>query len=661
MAKKVAKKRAAKEKAKLREQAISLYDQWITYICYAILIFLPLVFSRISYDQFDIVKLAIFRVLVLAAVFLWLAKMLKNPEPISWSWREGLLAGFLVIAAISTVTSIHIPTSLHGKYKRYEGLLTYITYFTIYFVAMQTFRRKEQLRTLIGTVSVVGGVVALYGILQYLGLDPVAWGTVPFEARRSFSTFGNPDLLAGYLVIALPCALVSFLDKNTWRWLHGINTFLLVSCLLTALTRSGWLGALVAVICLAALLGRSLKPYWRQMAAIGLAVVIVIGAMMIFSINSELNIASKFKGAFQLSGGTAQGRFQIWKAGYLMVKDRPIFGQGPGTFRLASEHFETQKYVKSVAGGTVSDNAHNYFIQLASGGGPIAAVLLYLFFIAWIIRSIKVRREISDTTDRLMVAGAIAGIMGYLATMMLGISIVGASSSFWLIMAAVAGYTWRIDPAYNSYKIGCTQELKLVASIAIILVTLASALISASMYAGDIYFVKALRSSGGYDRDLAVSQFNTAARLYPGNGRVLSQLGQTYARWASSAMQQQDQKSFEFYGKQAVSAFERAQQAEPLEVDYQVFLANSLGLLGKNDEALSTLDKVLKYRPHSLPAHLLTGMYKERLDKDKEAIEHYKKVLDISPTHAEALKRIVDVYKKTGNDKKAAFYSKTLK
>ncbi|HEB12060.1 MAG TPA: tetratricopeptide repeat protein [Actinobacteria bacterium] len=655
MAKKVAKKRAAKEKAKLKEQAISSYDRWITYICYAILVFLPLAFSRISFDQFDGVKLAIFRVLVLVAVLLWLAKILKDPENISWSWREGLLAGFLVIAAISTVTSIHIPTSLNGKYKRYEGLLTYITYFSVYFVAMQTFRRKAQLRTLIGVVSMVGGVVAFYGIMQYLGLDPVAWGTVPFEVKRSFSTFGNPDLLAGYLVIALPCAIVSFLDINKWRWLHGVSAFLVAVCLLTALTRSGWLGALVALIFLVALLGRSLKSYWRQAVAVGLAVAIVLGAMIIFSANSQLDIASKFKGAFQLTSGTAQGRFEIWKAGYFMVRDRPLFGQGPGTFRLASEHFETHRYVQSVAGGTVSDNAHNYFLQLAAGSGPLAAVLLYVFFFAWVIRSIKVRREIIDTTDRLMVAGAIAGIAGYLTTMMLGISIVGASSSFWLIMAAVAGYTRRIDPAYNSYKIAWSQELKLVVSLAIALITLASALISASMYAGDIYFVKALRSESRYEGDLAVSQFNTAARLYPGNGRIMAQLGQTYVRWSSEAVQRQDDESFELHANQAVNAFTRAQQAEPLEVDYQVFTANSLGLLGRNNEALEVLDKALKYRPYSLPANLLKGRYKERLGQDKEAIKYYKKALDISPRHPEALKNIAEIYKKTGQQRERGF------
>ncbi len=661
MAKKSAtKRRGAKIKVQPKEKPISVYDKWITYLCYAILVVLPLAISRVSYDQFDLVKLMIFRILVLAAVLVWLAKMLKEPESVSWSWREGLLVGFLVVAVLSTITSIHIPTSLHGKYKRYEGLLTFITYISIYFVAMQTFRRKNQLRILMEVVSIVGGIVALYGIMQYIDLDPIFWGNVPFEARRSFSTFGNPDLLAGYLVLAFPCAIVAFLDANKRRWLHGVSAFILATGLVTALTRSGWAGALVSVVVVLVLLGRGLKPYWRHLVAIGVAMVLMLSFMVAYSLNNQLDIIGKFKGAFQLNSGTALGRFEIWKAGFFMLRDRPFFGQGLGTFRLASEHFETERYVRSVSGTTVSDNAHNYIVQLAAGGGPLAVIFLYGFFIFWMIRAIGARRKTSDTTERLMIVGAVASVAGYLTVMMLGISIVGASSTFWLIMAAVAGVTSRVEPNYRSYKITWSQELRLGVSIVIVLVTMVSTGIAVSMYAGDVYFVKALRSSYGNQRELAISQFNTAASLYPGNGRVLSNLGQTYTKWASAAMQAKDSKNFDFYANQAVSTFERARASEPPEVDYQIFLANAHGHLSQNDKALEILKEIIEYRPHSVPGNLLSGMFKERVNKKEEAIEHYKKVIAVAPTHKDALTRLIQALKDTGRNKEAARYTKEL-
>jgi NADH-quinone oxidoreductase subunit H len=57
-------------------------------------------------------------------------------------------------------------------------------------------------------------IVAGYGLLQFAGLEFVQWGTLPFETNRAFSTYGNPDLLGGFLIFgALSTAAIGF-----WAW-----------------------------------------------------------------------------------------------------------------------------------------------------------------------------------------------------------------------------------------------------------------------------------------------------------------------------------------------------------------------------------------------------------------------------------------------------------
>ncbi|MDP1808327.1 MAG: O-antigen ligase family protein [Actinomycetota bacterium] len=645
------------------KEVISSYDKWIMWLVCAILIAVPLIFSRISYDQFDLVKLAVFKVLVLGIVVIWVAKMLTKPEPISWSWREGLLAAFVLVAIISTFTSIHIPTSLHGKYKRYEGLLTFITYITAYFVVTQTFKGKNWLRIIVEVVSITGGIVALYGILQFIGFDPIYWGSVPFEERRSFSTFGNPDLLAGYLVLAFPCALAAYFNKGKIAWLHGVSAFVLASGLLTALTRGGWLGALVSVICIGVLLGRRLKLYWKKVLVLIVPVAIVLFALVIYSSAINLDIVSKFQGAFQLNSGTALGRFEIWKAGWRMVKDRPLFGQGLDTYRLASEHFETKRYVQSVAGTTVSDNAHNYFIQLAAGGGPMAALLLYGFFIAWIVRALRIRRRLADDSEYLLVSCIIAAVIGYLATMLVGISIVGATSTFWLLMGCVTGFTLKLDPACRFLDLSKRwQEAKLAAAAAaVVVVTVVIAGFAVAMYLGDVYLIKGLRSAAGGQEQLALGNLNTAISLYPGNGRIMSELGQAYMRWASGAVQQRDKKTFTYSSQKAIESFRRASLAEPPEVDYRVFLANSYSYVGQTQEAFKILDEILlKQRPYSLPANLLYGQLLTDEKRKAEAVKYYKTALSLASATQPALSALADYYKEIGNRGKADYYQKQL-
>lgn len=659
--KQIAKKPAGKAQTGGINNVLSKYDQWITWLTCAILVAVPIIFSRISYDQFDLVKLAVFRVLVLGIVLFWAAKMLTKPEPIKWSWREGLLAAFLLFAIISAFSSIHIPTALHGKYKRYEGLLTFITYLTAYFVIIQTPKDKSRLQVLVEIISITGGIVALYGVMQYLGLDPIYWGDVPFEQRRSFSTFGNPDLLAGYLVLAFPCAIISFFNKTKASWVHGMSAFFLAVGLLTALTRGGWVGAAASTVCLAVLMGRRLKLYWKKISIVIAPVVMVLIALVIYSSVANLNIVSKFEGMFQLNSGTAMSRFQIWKAGWLMVKDRPFFGQGLDTYRLASEHFETQAYVRSVGGTTVSDNAHNYFVHLAAGGGPAAAILLYGFFIAWIIRMIRVRRKLADDTERLLLSGIIAAAVGYLASMLTGISIVGATSTFWVLMAAGTAFTWNIDPGYRLFDVvKRSKEIVLVAVLAVVTVTVIGAGFAVSMYAGDVYLVNGLVAGAGGQVQLAESNLNTAFSLYPGNGRIMSEMGQMYSRWAGAAAQQKDQKSFSYFAQKAIESFKRANASEPLEIDYRVFLANSYGYTGQRQEALDILSKVIEQRPYSVPGNLLYGQFIAKDGKKAESVKYFETVLSVAPSQQSALSSLIAYYKEIGDSAKADFYQKEL-
>jgi O-antigen ligase len=635
------------------KHALDLHDQAITWLICAVLIFLPLVFSRISADQFDLAKLTIFRLLILAAVAVWSAKLLLRREPLIWSYREMLLLAFLALAALSTFTSIDFHTSLHGKYKRYEGLLTFITYFTAYFVALQTFRQKKQIQTLVETVSVVGGLVALYGIVQYLGLDPIAWSQTPFEARRGFSTFGNPDLLAGYLVLAFPCAIAAFFSAAHRRWLHGPAVFLLFLGLLTAFTRGGWLGAAIGAAVFALYVGNRLKSHGRRIAVFcGLFLVVFSTVFAYSSGGPGPSLGAKVKEGLNPGGRTAMVRTEIWKAGWAMIKDRPVLGQGPDTFRLASQRFETERYVKAVAGATVADNAHNYPLQMAAGVGPAAALLMYGFFFLWLARMAAVRGGLKTDAERMMVGGAAAAVAGYLATMLFGISVVGASSTFWLLMGAMAGYTEGIAPAYRRRALDVWPKQLSLALVSIVLtVTLASAASATLMYVGDVYFLRGLTTR---DVENSRSQFASAAALYPGNGRIMAQLGQLHLRQAEMARTQGDAAGYTRYARQALDAFERASRVEPLEADYRIFLANAHLYLNENDRAIDVLEKIIERRAHSVPAHYLAGQTKSRLGRKIEAIEHHEKVLALAPMTPDISAILDRLYGEVGAETKPA-------
>ncbi len=87
----------------------------------------------------------------------------------------------------------------HGWYL-YLGLL-------MLGIILSSSERAEQRKYL--SISLIsGGVVCLYALFQKMGLDPLASSySSRLDATRIFSTLGNPNYLAGYVLMLMPLSL----------------------------------------------------------------------------------------------------------------------------------------------------------------------------------------------------------------------------------------------------------------------------------------------------------------------------------------------------------------------------------------------------------------------------------------------------------------------
>ena len=90
-----------------------------------------------TFDAFDIVKVSLERVLGLVALGAWAWDMLRRGGTLRRTPVDWLILAFLAWVALTTVTSIHWPTALFGKPRRYEGLLSFVNYAVIYFLVLQ--------------------------------------------------------------------------------------------------------------------------------------------------------------------------------------------------------------------------------------------------------------------------------------------------------------------------------------------------------------------------------------------------------------------------------------------------------------------------------------------------------------------------------------------
>jgi O-antigen ligase/tetratricopeptide (TPR) repeat protein len=274
-------------------------------------------------------------------------------------------------------------------------LLSFITYASVFFLTVQMADRPSRVRSLVRTLFLSSIVVSGYGLLQYLGADPIQWGALPFEVRRSFSTYGNPDLLGGYLVFSLIVSLGLGLseDNRVWRVVYWVGFLLNAVVWVTASVRGAWVGgvvglAVVAAVTVLAGLWGGYRPDVVDYGAVGASMAAVVGLVVksLSSQNAVMNVVARVKSILEFGEGSALTRFEIWQAAVNAIKARPILGFGADTFRLVFPKYKPVAYVKDAGYLSVADNVHDYPLQLASALGIIGFLLLYgvLGLVVWL-------------------------------------------------------------------------------------------------------------------------------------------------------------------------------------------------------------------------------------------------------------------------------------
>jgi O-antigen ligase/tetratricopeptide (TPR) repeat protein len=428
---------------------------------------LPGLQGSLAFSSLELIKLSLIRVLALVSLAAWAWDLLRNGGLVRRTPVDWLIIAWLVWVGITTITSIHWPTALLGTQGRYEGLLTFLTYALVYFLVLQLAADGNRVLRLAQALFWSSVIVSVYGLLQYAGAISLPEDLPWAETNRAFATYGNPNMLGGFLVITVTVALGLALRerKLAWRLLYWAGFGLNGLALIASFTRGAWIGGAVSL----ALLG---IMAWRQRAKLHRADWIPAGVFgaagiglivrSLFSADAVMNFGTRIASVFQFGSGSGQTRTEIWRAALSSINDRPLFGWGSDTFGLVFSKFKPADYVRDAGSASGTDNAHDYPLHLASGIGILGAVL---FFAIWIwagIRSWKTvfgRGGDASPTDaalhegspgaspgaseRLLLGAFWAAAAGYLLHLVFGISVPGSTFLLWIALAVLLAPTAR--------------------------------------------------------------------------------------------------------------------------------------------------------------------------------------------------------------------------
>ncbi len=609
----------------------------------------------LSYDQFDIIKVFCQRVLGVIGLAAWTWDIMMRGGRVRRTPVEWLILAFLAWVAVSAMLSIHPPTAFFGKYRRFEGLLSFINYAAVYFLTLQLADKPSRIKQLAQALFWSGVVVGAYGLMQAFGKDILAWGTLPFEQNRSFSTYGNPDLLGGFLMFGTFVSLgLALAESNlTWRGVYWFGFLVNSAVVVTAFTRSAWVGAIPGFIFMALFAFRQ-KVDWKAEdwvfsgSAAAAALTFIVRSLS--NPNEVMNFAMRFRSIFQFDQGSAKTRFEIWDAAIRAIKDRPVFGFGADTFRLVFPKYKPVEYVKDAGYLSVADNVHNYPLQLAAGIGVPGLLLLYGIF-GWVaVRSWKSVWGRDDGANRMILAGFWAACAAYITHLFFGLSVTGSTFLLWASMAAL------LSPTASVIEVNPPRWGAAVAGLGVALAVFGVWYMVVYMQADRAYLMSRIGTQGAERTAWA----ERAVKLNPWNDMYRAEVGlaltdETIA--ALNASGSGDAQSIE----RAKALFQRAEASMletiefvPWEYDNYVFLANLYNMAGQFfdrayfDKAVEIAKKGIEVeefgpavRFQLARAYLATGQV-------DEAIVQLERCVEMDPAYTEAVTALSQLYEQRG-------------
>jgi len=204
----------------------------------------------------------------------------------------------------------------------------------------------------------------------------------------------------------------------------------MLGTLIVTMSRAGLTGALVGLTCLMWLgRGRIAASAWRWLAGI-LVVLVTIAA-------TYGNWALLAQRVDETMAFGLNGRREIWRLTWQIVKDFPLFGIGLGAYARAMSAYQPAPHV------FYFNNAHSQYLQLLTEGG---AVLVVPAAIATAAATWRIAQRLRDdhTPVFWIRAGAASGLLGVAVQAAWQIVLIPAANSvLFAVLAAVAMHEAR--------------------------------------------------------------------------------------------------------------------------------------------------------------------------------------------------------------------------
>lgn len=399
------------------------------FIHWGLILVTILVADRISTDPVNVGKMVGLTILTSCSVALIIGnfRILVREYPLLYLVN----ALFVLICTLSIIFSKNPwESGFYGEYGRNTGLLTYIGLVGL-FVAVSALRRSESHLRILKALMIAGYLNIIYAIYYLTGRDFFSWVN-PY--KKFIGTFGNPNFISSFMGIFATVVFSFILAKFTSG---KIKAFLILSIFVSlyVIKLTGSLqGFIVVMLGVSMVLGLYLyleiKNRGIFYSYITLqALVALLGFLGTLQKGPLTSLV--YKNSVSLRG-------EYWQAGINMGIDNPFLGVGLDSYGTFYREYRDLSALTNPGVNTVTNAAHNVFIDIFAGTGFIGlfCYIALKIMVFWI--GIKLIKKV-NRFDPVLIA-LFSAWMAYEVQSFISINQIGLAIWGWALCGAVASY-----------------------------------------------------------------------------------------------------------------------------------------------------------------------------------------------------------------------------
>lgn len=284
-------------------------------------------------------------------------------------WPDFDVRGNWLLIPLATVVLWGIAQLAAGvpeyRFAAWWSTLTWAAAFAFFWSALQVYSPARVAGAMRVAVVIFGALVGLESVLQLFSGDPHIYGLITLDDDTlPMGPFRNRDHYCALMELILPLALWSGIRNRRRSWIYFTAAGVMYSSVIASQSRAGAVIATLEVVLLlvVGIVRNRTGPdaqTARMTAAIAILVAIGGGVVGFGPVLDRFLMKDPF-----------EGRRELFQATLQMIRDRPWFGHGLGSWPWVYPRYAFWDP------RAFANHAHNDWAEWASDGGVLFAALL---------------------------------------------------------------------------------------------------------------------------------------------------------------------------------------------------------------------------------------------------------------------------------------------